>query len=210
MWDAGEHQSGGVGETQGDSHLPAPDGDESAARRSDCGVAALERRFTAYGSELRQVEVFKYLGRPLSADDYDVPAMRYNLRKARQVWARIARVLEKECVPPPVGGMFYQAVVVAVLLYGSESWCLPSLSLDVLEGFHVEAARRITRMRPRKRGSTWVYPKSADVLRAARLKTVREYVATRRQTAAALVVGRPVLEECRRTERRRGTATWLA
>ena len=39
------------------------------------------------------------------------------------------------------------------------------------------------------------------------MKTVREYIATRRQTAAALVVGRPVLEECRRTERRRGTAT---
>ena len=156
---------------------------------------------------LRQVEVFKYLGRDLSADNYDVPAMRYNLRKARQVWARIARVLEKECVPAPVGGMFYQAVVVAVLLYGSESWCLPSSALDILEGFHVEATRRITRIRPRTRGSTWVYPKSAEVLRAARLKTVGEYVATRRQTAAALVVGRPVLEECRRTERRRGTAT---
>ena len=115
------------------------------------GSRALERRFTAYGSELRQVEVFKYLGRNLSADDYDVPAMRYNLRKARQVWARIARVLEKECVPAPMGGMFYHAVVIAVLLYGSESWCLPSLALDVLEGFHVEAAQRITGMRPRMR-----------------------------------------------------------
>ena len=71
----------------------------------------------------------------------------------------------------------------------------------------MEAARRITRMRPRKRGSTWEYPKSTDVLRTARLRTVREYIATRRQTAAALVVGRPVLEECRRSERRRGTAT---
>ena len=133
--------------------------------------------------------------------------MRYNLRKAQQVWSRIARVLEKDCVPAPVGGMFYQAVVVAVLLYSSKLWCLPSSALDVLEGFHVEAARRITRMRPRKRGSTWVYPKSAEVLGVAWLKTVREYVATRHPTAAALVVGRPVLEECRRTERRRGTAT---
>ena len=39
------------------------------------------------------------------------------------------------------------------------------------------------------------------------MRTVREYVLTRRQTAATLVVGRPVLEECRRTKRRRGTAT---
>ena len=133
--------------------------------------------------------------------------MQCNFWKALQVWLRIARVLEKECVPAPVDSMFYQAVVVVVLLYGSKSWCLPSSALDVLEGFHVEAARRITRMRPRKRGTTWAYPKSVEVLRVARLKTVREYVATRRQTAAALVVGRPVLKEYRRKERRRGTAT---
>ena len=95
----------------------------------------------AYSSELRQVEVFKYLGRPLAADDYDIPAMRHNLQKARSVWARIARVLEKEEIPAPVAAMFYQAVVVAVLLYGSESWYLPPTALNVLEGFHVEAPR---------------------------------------------------------------------
>ena len=71
----------------------------------------------------------------------------------------------------------------------------------------MEAARRIAWMRPRKRGSTWVYPRTTAVLGAARLRTIREYIATRHQTAAALVAGRPVLEECRRTERRRGTAT---
>ena len=81
------------------------------------------------------------------------------------------------------------------------------MALGVLKGFHVEATRRITGMRPQNRGTTWVYPKSAKVLRAARLRTVREYVAMRRQTAAALVVNRPVLKECRRTERRHGTAT---
>ena len=53
-------------------------------------------------------------------------------------------------IPAPVAAMFYQVVVVAVRLYGSESWCLPSTALSVLEGFHVEAARRIAGMRPRK------------------------------------------------------------
>ena len=46
----------------------------------------------------------------------------------------------------------------------------------------------------------------AEVLRAARLRTIHEYITTRRQTAAALVAGRPVLEECWRTERRRRRA----
>ena len=71
----------------------------------------------------------------------------------------------------------------------------------------MEAALHIVRMRPRKQGTTWVYPRLAEVLRAVCLRTVREYIATRLQTAAALIFGRPVLEEFRRTERRGGTAT---
>ena len=38
-------------------------------------------------------------------------------------------------VPAPVVGMFYQAVIAAVLLYGSELWILPPSGLKVLEGF---------------------------------------------------------------------------
>ena len=84
-----------------------------------------------------------------------------------------------------------------------------SFDLRALEGFHVEAARRLTGMRPSKRGETWVYPKSADVLRAARLRTVREYIAWRRQTVRQAIADRPILEECRRAERRRGSPARL-
>ena len=70
-------------------------------------------------------------------------------------------------------GMFYQAVIAAVLLYGSESWCLPPSALQVLEGFHTVASRRLTRMMPKKCGETWVYPKTSEVLAAARLKTMK-------------------------------------
>ena len=50
-----------------------------------------------------------------------------------------------------------------------------------MEGFHVEAARRLTGMRPEKRGTRWVYPKSVSVRRAARVKTIVEYIADRRR-----------------------------
>ena len=40
------------------------------------GAQALEQKFTAYDSELRRVEQFKYLGRMISMDDNDLPAMR--------------------------------------------------------------------------------------------------------------------------------------
>ena len=108
--------------------------------------------------------------------------------------------------------MFYQAVVVAVLLYGSESWVLPAATMARLEGFHVECARRLTGMRPQKRGDRWIYPKSDDVLRAARLRPLSHYVQKRRATVAAAIGERPVLEECRGAARLRGspvrTAWW--
>ena len=79
-----------------------------------------------------------------------------------------------------------------------------SYDLRALNGFHVEAARRLTGMRPTKRGATWTYPKSVDVLRAARVKTITEYIAARRHTILRTIADRPILEECRGAERRRG------
>ena len=73
----------------------------------------------------------------------------------------------------------------------------------------MEAARRLTSMHPKKRGETWVYPKSADVLRAARLRTARESIARRRQTVLQEIADRPILEERKRAERRQGSSIRL-
>ena len=61
-------------------------------------------------------------------------------------------------------------------------------------GFHVEAARRLTGMRPTKRGETWIYPKSPDVLRAARVRPIAEYIAARRKTILQTIADHPILE----------------
>ena len=143
------------------------------------------------------MEIFKYLGRLIAYDDTDVPAAWRQLARARAVWGRLRKIIEKENVPAPVAGMFYQAVVTAVLLYNSESWVLPGAQLARLEGFHVECTRRLTGMRPRKRGDKWVYTKSADALRAARLQPLRYYIQKRRATAAKAISSRPILEEYR-------------
>jgi hypothetical protein len=163
------------------------------------GMRAAGLRFTAYGTdELRNVDRFKYLGRVLSYDENDVPAMRRNLKKARATWGRVSKILTREEVPAPVSGMFYQAVVAAMLLYGSESWFFPPSGLKVLEEFHVEAARRMTGMRPQRRTvGPWVYPKSRDVLAAARLQPVATYIRRRRHNIAKTIEGRTLLEECR-------------
>ena len=110
-------------------------------------------------------------------------------------------MLEKEEVPPRVAGMFYQAVLVFVLLYGSEKWVVSSHDARALEGFNVKCCRRITGMRPRKRGETWIYPASVAVLKAAGVRTVEHYIRWRRHTIHQTTTDRPILEECRRIER---------
>ena len=95
------------------------------------------------------------------------------------------------------------------LLYGSETWVVSAYDLRALEGFHVEAARRLTGMRLSKRGETWVYPKSADALRVASVRTIAEYIAARRQNILWTIADRPILEECRGAKRRRGSPTRL-
>ena len=86
---------------------------------------------------------------------------------------------------------------------------ISAFDLRALEGFHVEAARRLTGMRPSKRGDSWVYPKLADVLRVARLRTIGDYIARRRQTVLRAIADRLILEECMGAERRRGIPTRL-
>ena len=85
---------------------------QMAARRREHlvaaeGVRAMQRTFSAYGeAEFRRVDRFKYLGRVLSYDDCNTPAIRRNLKRAREVWGRIFTIIAKECVPPLVAGMF--------------------------------------------------------------------------------------------------------
>jgi hypothetical protein len=101
----------------------------AAATRSQ---QALEQTFTCDGEGLERVEVFKYLGQLIAYDDVDTQAMRSNLRKARACWARILHVLQPEHASPRTCGMFYKATVHAVLLYRSETWSLPMLSIKIL------------------------------------------------------------------------------
>ena len=141
---------------------------------------ALQQQCITYETaERRQLDLFKYLGRPLSNAGNVVLAMRGSLKRARDIWVGFSKILRTEEIPFPIVGMFHQAVIAAGLLYGSKSWNLPPSAMKVLEGFRVEAARRLMGMMPQKRGDHWVYPKSAEVLVAAQLKTRTKCIAIR-------------------------------
>ena len=83
-----------------------------------------ERAFEAYGAPIESVTVFKYLGRILTATDYDWPEVVGNLGKARRSWVQLSRVLIREVSDPKVSMAFYIAVTQAVLLFGLETWVL--------------------------------------------------------------------------------------
>ena len=136
--------------------------------------------------------------------------MHQNLKQARATLGRISKIVVREGVPVLVAGIFYQAVVASILLYGSETWVFLFSNLKVLERFHVETACRLTVMRPKKEKGKWVYPKLAEVLAKASFKTTSQYIAKRRVTVAKTNEDRIILKECRESEKRRGTPVrWM-
>jgi hypothetical protein len=113
---------------------------EATAYSSKDSQLALKTWFTAYDKELEQVPVFKYLGCLLACNNNDTQAMQGNLKKARKCWARIFRVLRAEDTVPQVCRIFYKAIEMSVLLFGSETWSLAPGTLTRLDGSHQRAA----------------------------------------------------------------------
>ena len=98
----------------------------------------------------------------------------------------------------------------AVLLFGSETWCLSPANLRILEGFHVGVAQRITGMMPKKKsGGSWEYPDSAEVLKAACLHTVSDYIQVRRHIVMKFMSERPIFQFCREAKRQRSSRSHI-
>ena len=108
------------------------------------------RDFQAYGSPLEMVTSFKYLGRILTDLDDDWPAVVGDLRKSRKSWTRLSRVLVREGVNPILSGIFFKAVVQALLLLGEEVWVMNPHMGRALGGFQHRVARRITERQPQR------------------------------------------------------------
>lgn len=116
--------------------------------------------FLADSAALDSVLTFRYLGWPLWAFEDDWPAIYHNLAKARVRWARFSRLLAREGADARMSGIFYKAVVQAVLLYGCETWVVTPAVLAALEGFHHRVARRLSGRQPRylPGRDEWVFP----------------------------------------------------
>ena len=176
--------------------------------RNEAAAGAQARAFTIDGTVLKKVENFKYLGRQISSRDSDAPALFMNLAKARKRFARLSKLLCREGADSHVGGQIYVAAILAVLLYGSESWVWTSSMMNTIRGFHHRACRRLADKKPiRRQNGTYLYFSADKAMKICKLSPIQVYIARRRQTVLAHVVKRPIYKLCRRTVRSVGTPT---
>ena len=150
------------------------------------------------GQKIDKVTEFKYLGRILHEKDDDQYAAIRQLNRAKQKWARISKILTTQGVEPRVKGYFYKAIVQAVLLYGSESWCMTKATVKKFKSFHMRVARYLSgrHIKPLEDG-TWLYPVSEEVLEETGLFSIETYIEKRRATIFEYISRQPIYNKCK-------------
>ena len=94
------------------------------------------------GEEIKRVSAeFKYLlvGRIVSEEDDDTPAIEANLKKSNAKWSMFKKVLTREQrrASRRVMGHFYKAIVQSILVYGAETWVInPKKHAKTLDFLH--------------------------------------------------------------------------
>ena len=120
--------------------------------------------FFVYDKKLEQVSEFKYLGRILTDTDDDTKATDNQLRKAKQQWNSIAKLLKREGANANTKAKFYVAVVQTVLLYGTDSWVITEKNWKKLRSFPNHALRHMTGKHILKKDeNAWEYPCHTDL-----------------------------------------------
>ena len=158
---------------------------------------AAEVVFEINGQPIETVRQFKYLGRVLSNDDDDWPAVRANIQKARWRWGQVAQILSREGASTGTMAYFYKAVVQAVLLYGSESWVMTQRMWKAVESFHNYCARYIAGEHIRQKpNGEWILPSTTRILEQCKLRPVREYIGKRKETVKAFMGSRSIFRTC--------------
>ena len=171
-----------------DKHLDSYTCRKGASRRcneqkQDRQAKAEEVKFFIDGIELEKVREFKYLGRYLSYDNNDSYCIDYNIKKARQQWNCIARLLKREGASASIMAKFYITIVQAVLLFGADSWTVTRRNLNKLQSFHRRALRFMCGDHIRKEGDeTWLYPDHEKLLQKCGLCSIEVYLERRRNT----------------------------
>jgi hypothetical protein len=84
--------------------------------------AAPNVKFLVGQDKITRTSSFKYFGQIITENDDDLPVVEEQIKKARNIWAKISKILKKKTNSNfKIMSTFYKVIVQSVLLYGSES-----------------------------------------------------------------------------------------
>ena len=132
-----------------------------------------------YNEEIYRVDNFKYLGCTITEDGKDSLELKLRLVSAGRVFFRLHKIL-KSSLNQDKKLKLLNVVIMAVLLYGSETWILTEKQKKKLISFHNKALRLITEKFPiiRKRLDGFIiemtYPHYSDLLQLTNSQNIIE------------------------------------
>jgi hypothetical protein len=146
------------------------------------------------------VNSFLYLGRNLTATNDDTLAVQTNIAKAKKKWAELRRILSCSAVKTNTFVRFYKAIVINVLLYGSEMWLVKGQTLDAMEAFHNKCVRTISGQPIRREvvdgEEVWIRPSIGPLLEKTKLKMLTKYIESRKTNLTASYKGKSTTDRC--------------
>ena len=93
------------------------------------------------------------------------------------------RILKNERAEPEIMVRFYITVVMALLLYGAESWTVSKFNMNRLNSFHNRAVRYLTRSHIRMLDDgRWEYPDHKKLRDKCKVEEMSTYIGRRRKT----------------------------
>ena len=124
------------------------------------------------------VDVFCYLGSMLSSDCSDTEDVRIRIAKASSAFGAVrAEIFANRNVFFEAKKLIYEGLILPILLYGSETWCLTEDLFNRLRTFHARCIRAMCRV---NRHHTWKHRiSSAELRNRTGLKTIDSYITQR-------------------------------
>ena len=95
---------------------------------------------------------------------------------SRAVWRIMARIFSREGAVPRVSGLFFKAMMQAVLILGLDTWVATPHMGKSLGEFQAQVARRMTgRLMWRTTDGKWIYTSAATAREETGFLTMEEY-----------------------------------
>jgi hypothetical protein len=100
-----------------------------------------------YNQQVAPVTKFTYLGSDVDSDGYSTPEIHRRLGMANSVMGQLDVVWKQKRLSLQTRLRLYSALILSILLYGSETWTQRKSDSDRLQAFHMMAQRRILGIR---------------------------------------------------------------